>query len=721
MRRSMSAAAMGDVRDNFSLTLDEEDVTQVAFGKNSVFDIYVESHEDIPFQLPTGEYLEEVLIGLNAAPEFGGKKDDQSPQTVANYRRLRRVVSAKALCDACQALFWIAVGIITSRVVNDVVDELRSTLSKAWCLVVLQVKKEVHRDHAGADAQDFLLGALPAILVQTIYRLLVDCFPEDKIQFIHHVDALLEKLSHVVSYEVCGFQLNVETSHKERKQLFRRVVLDNPFVNQRDSVKALMRTELLSKADHTPLRFGNLGDEGGQPLEETQLEHVMLNHETLVREGSKQRRDNPLSPSPVPEDLSVERYNSIAMQSGMLFNRQLQELMPRKPSKPSRVLPAVDGARCQSRGSSQEEGSRCPSRARATTDGFDTVVQKNPSRARATTDGFAMQKNTNKRGSMALQHAGGKIQNGRSLLSTQRIKDFEQAEKRKREDLLVKRICAEPLPPELCERALDTTWVSPITNRLAPGERDRQALRKCATEAHHLKMAPMNKTFSGGLPLLMPKPRMQKMQKSRSAPELRDAQQELPKLPGPGFPGPQGRRCSIIAEPPGVNNDSPTTSPSASQRRCWDSNHTNEHQNHKIARDNANRMLKEKGDMSATLLGGSPKAVRLAVAEDLILAPPPSMQREDIMHRLQAAGEAFADNSFGNYAKEFDITTGEKKHRMDEDVMRKHESTYVKNMEELVGPPEQPALKMYDSPLQMANRRTRQAKPKHPARASEEE
>jgi hypothetical protein len=523
------------------------------------------------------------------------------------------------------------VGVITNCAEIEAVEEFRKMLANAWCLVVLEVKRQVHRDQ---DAQDFLLGALPAILVQTIYRLLVDCFPDDKPHFVHHVDALLEKLYHVVSYEVCGFQLNVETGLKERKQLFRKVVLDNPFVNQRDSVKAQMRQELLeNQVDHNgPLKFGTSLAEGGQPLEETQLEHVMLSHQEMQTRHDQWQASSK-SRSVVPKELNVDRYGSVAMESTHLFNRQLQELMP------AQSPPRRSSSRGDSRGASRG-GSRGGSKG---------------SRRRSFTDGPEDKRN-----------AGRFKKRAQAVITlSSRHKEMlaEQAEKRRREDVLVKRIVAEPLPPELCERALDTTWVSPITNRLAPGERDRQALGKPSSEAYQLKMA---------LPPVMS---VTLRHKSHSTSELRGGSQELPKI---------SNRASLAADTEAQGDTSPSASLKPGQKDCK--------------------------AIQALHLGGSLKSLRACVAEELILEPPPRLQREVVMNRLEAVGKTFQQNSFGNYIKEFDVINGNKKQSMDDAVMRKAETTYVKSMQELVGPADRPALKMYDSPLQMAKRRLKDPK-----------
>jgi len=269
-----------------------------------------------------------------------------------------------------------------------------------------------------------------------------------------------------------------------------------------------------------------------------------------------------------------------------------------------------------------------------------------------------------------------KSMTGLRLSSNKRLKEEQQTEKRRRDDLLTKRIVAVPLPPEFCSRCLDTTWVSPITNRLVPGERDRQALRKPAAEAYHLKMdSPKQKT----LPDLI-------VSRSRSAPELRAVSrvQELPRLmrSAGGGADSEGPGASMECSSPLSSLSSPTSTKSPSQKDV--------------------RM--------ATMFGSSSRALRVAVAEELILEPPPRLQNNVVMHRLEAAGEMAYANSFGNWVKEFDITSGVKKMRMDDAAVRKAETTYVKSLQDLVGPPDQPALKMFDTPLQMAKRRSEKHK-----------
>merc|ERR1740115_30537 len=75
---------------------------------------------------------------------------------------------------------------------------MRQRLAQSWALVALEVKKK-SREGAGVDkvldTQDALNRCLPVILIQCIYRLLVDGFAEQRARnanfFGTHKDDLL--------------------------------------------------------------------------------------------------------------------------------------------------------------------------------------------------------------------------------------------------------------------------------------------------------------------------------------------------------------------------------------------------------------------------------------------------------------------------------------------------------------------------------------------------
>merc|ERR1712139_234777 len=62
-------------------------------------------------------------------------------------------------------------------------------------------------------------------------------------------------------------------------------------------------------------------------------------------------------------------------------------------------------------------------------------------------------------------------------------REQEQAKKRDREHALQKLILQDPLPQALCERTIDTAWVSPVLDRLVPVQHERQGLQKRAADS----------------------------------------------------------------------------------------------------------------------------------------------------------------------------------------------------------------------------------------------
>mmetsp|Transcript_6629 Transcript_6629/g.10641 ORF Transcript_6629/g.10641 Transcript_6629/m.10641 type:complete len:576 (-) Transcript_6629:148-1875(-) len=283
------------------------------FGRCSLFDFLVTSIDTEPFEVPAKPYLEEVLVGIYGAAHAGrgsskDSRDKPCREARAHRSQLKRTLAMDCMRDVVRALFWIIIGIVTKRVVADAIAELRRLLANSWSLVVCEVRRAAH-DEA---TQDWILQALPVILVQCIYRLMVDAFPDDRSQLIHYEEKLLDKIAHIVIYEVCGFQLNSRTCLEGRRKLFRKDLLENPFLNQHDTLKSQMRREALENRSSkpSPLIFG---ETDALPLEETQLEHVMLERQQ----------------EHVPQDLSVDRYMGISEKGEEIFERHLGELLPR--------------------------------------------------------------------------------------------------------------------------------------------------------------------------------------------------------------------------------------------------------------------------------------------------------------------------------------------------------------------------------------------------------
>jgi hypothetical protein len=581
---------------NFELNVELGTAADVKFGEASIFDVYIEAADDLPFELPVQQYLEEMTCGIHGYHNAEGSAPKPSGKARGNWQRMKCVLETDAAVEVVRALFGLAVGVVLSRASEDAVAELREYLARSWSLVVLEARKKANDGGHGTlesrlETQDWLLRSLPIVMVQCIYRLLVDAFAEDKSQLAHFSDELLEKLTNVVTYEVCGFKLNPRTWKKERKRVFTQGVIDNPFVNQTNALKSQARMHNLennSKGSH-PLVFGR---QDGLPLDETQLEHVMTNRylaQQKANEGGL--RSTAFEPLEVPSELSVDRYAGIAQVGDQLLQRHLQELSPDKTLAPSIVMDTK-----MERPDSGGNGG-CPSEG----------DPDSPTKMRTSLT-------------------------GKDFMRMRR--EAEQAEKRRREDMLQARILDEPLPSHICERSLCTSWVSPITDRLVPVERDRQGLCKRACDSRNIKMELPSVMHSHSEPTLSSSVKLPKIEKHGCGHDLGDSATSAPFNPI----ATEKKRYTITMEPPG------------------------------------------------------------------------SLKNAVVIGRLQEHIHCFNSKSFGAFSKEYDISTGVKKSRMDPTAMRQAENTYVSSLHALVGPARQPALKMFDSPERLAKRREKRAR-----------
>lgn len=613
------------------------DQKKVGFGTCGVFDVFYHTVPCPPFELPMERYLEEVLIGLLCATDgktTGGpralkrrvstrirerQERHEKTEGVTRWRLLKKVVDNDATRLACTMLFWISYGIVFDRVAESALQELRSRLASHWCLVVLHVREQVVGE-SDLVMRDWLLASLPVVMVQAVYRLFVDAFSEDRALFIKHTDLLLDKLTHIVNYEVSGFQLNKQTNRKARKLLFRKNVIDLPYMNLHESMKTQMRREMLENQNKElfPLAFGQ---QTGIPLEGTQLEHLMTGREEELQRSMSSKTPTadaslrPVKECLVPEDLSLERYDEVAKRGIDLLQRHLEVLLPMTAEDAAHEEETAVAA------TAAERNERQPSAAsgRSTSCGrrAGTVASDDTDSA---SDGACLDLNQR----CSTFKPGGKVRkvlepDGKSLRER---KEQEAADRRRREEQLKQRVVDEPLPVKFCERSLNTLWVSPIMDRLVPGERDRMGLRKRRAEAHQLKMG----TPSIGL--------LPSIRKSQSMPTL-----------GPG------KAKAQAEEQPGPSKPAKELPKIAQQ------------------------------SVSAEGEGG----LQLRREQVVNMDPPSSLESEVVMHRFEEQMQTFNQQSFGVYMKEYDIYTGSVKQRMDTTMLRNAEAGYVEQIQALVG------------------------------------
>lgn len=303
----------------------------------------------------------------------------------------------------------------------------------------------------GQKGRDELLDALPSVLVQAIYRLMVDCFPPEHAQLAQHAETLLEKLGAIVHYEVSGFRPSPSTLLALRRKLFRKPVLDHPHLDLLEARRVELRQQKLEgqRAQAHPLAFGDI--KTGQALEEMQLEHVME-----LREASAAGRGGASITLPplVPPELSVDRYAEIASHGEDMFFRHLEAIEDSEESEEEEKAHTLQvNPQMRAEGEANEDATL----SQTTSNAFRRTVQRisiwGPTRA-----------------SLAARQA-------------------EIAERRRRDELLASKI-ATPLPADFGSRGLATGAVSPMLERLAPGVQ-----AKAASEAQGLRMAEPSAKF----------------------------------------------------------------------------------------------------------------------------------------------------------------------------------------------------------------------------------
>lgn len=421
-------------------------------------------------------------------------------------------------------------------------------------------------------------------------------------------------------------------------------------------MKTQMRREILDNQNKElcPLAFGQ---QTGIPLEGTQLEHLMTN-----REEELQRNMSSMTPTAdaslrpvkeflVPEDLSLKRYDEVAKRGIDLLQRHLEGLLPmtaEDAAHEEETAVAATAAERKERQASAGSGrsNSCGRRAgTVASDDTDSASdgESSPGGGWSTRRRLACS-DLNQR--CLTFKPGVKVRkvlepDGKSLRER---KEQEAADRRRCEEQLKQRVVDEPLPVKFCERSLNTLGVSPIVDRLVPGERDRMGLRKRGAEAHQLKM---------GMPSIGLLP---SIRKSQSMPTLGTgkAKAHAKKQPGPSKSAkelPKIAQQSASAEGEGGHNRE------------------------------GKQPVSEKLNPSTSLLGG----LQLRREQVVNMDPPSSLKSEVVMHRFEEQMRTFNQQSFGVYMKEYDIFTGSVKQRMDTTMLRNAEAGYVEQIQALVG------------------------------------
>ncbi|CAK0877939.1 unnamed protein product [Prorocentrum cordatum] len=449
-----------------------------AFGSGSVFDVDVRAGAPAPFALPCARYLEESLLGMRVAPSNLRELlavvdgDSQSPRRTSagaawgssspagaaaslQWRRLRQVLSSAAAHDVCTAFFWLAVAVLFGRAREADVREAERSLARSWHRLNIEAGEVCSSQSTASSymgARDETLDALPTLIVQAVFRLLVDAFDEERAEVVKQAEPLLDKLMLMVHYEASGFQMNVSTCRELRRKLFRQHVTEQPALDLQESLRLQQRRDQLerenTKGQH-PLSFGP----GGVGMEDLQLQSVLQNRRKEKKERDLYRRATgiPLGPDPgsPPFELTVDHYGRVR-----------REGLAR--------LDALRGA------TTEPTAGLGPGGGDHESDASASALEAAP----------------------AAQGEGGReapegvmtVALGKALAKKVRRSEVKAAERSRRKEQLRRHLLGESLPEPLRAGAIETCGVSPLCGWLEPKVDGRRLVEKRMRENFRLAM-----------------------------------------------------------------------------------------------------------------------------------------------------------------------------------------------------------------------------------------
>lgn len=644
---------------------------QFGDARTSVFDVIVTSASDLPFELPVSQFLEETCAGMRGGQagdgelKTGSLKDLKGGIQAAEgesrhkWRSLRTAFELEAVRVICTSLFWLAVGSIFGTVAEEANAELRAQLAHSWFSLTLELRGPDRGPRTRSSA--WALDMIPVALVQALFRLLVDAFPPEHERIVRTSDSVLDRLTQVVYQEVLGFCPSQESLHVLRMRLFCENVIRNPAANQEESMRSELRREKQSRrnrlAQSLPLSFGDLEC---TPLEDTQLEHVLEQRERDRERSSGDRRASGQSPrrekvdsdaaspqkarlrdrssvlSPIDillsgflplgaEALSVDRYASLSAEGEEIMERQLTELYPDD---------CDGGSTCSSL-----DTSPLASRAGSPKSAWASSMASRPN-SRAGPDGLSkVYTGMSRSKSMRAVSSDGSTRQPLPARRNPRRGFADAAERRRRDEVLAERLER----PVQEGAALRTVLVSPIIDRLAPSDGDRGVLKKPFFEARDIQTRrPRPVCLSPLPPLSQSEPTLGESQNLQpTLAEQASFSRRLPK--GPAFGAADARSDKKPSRP-------------------------------------------EEGAMSSSANGrfvGSKSLKR----EVLTCEPPATLKHDVVMGRLSRQAENSRQQSFDQYKKDYDMTTGQRKNLNDPSQLHAEERLYIKRVQDMVGKP----------------------------------
>lgn len=645
------------------------------FGVYSVFDLKANrAGENKPVPIPT--YLEESILGLRHGPgdprarskRQGGGSGSDSDRPVSRGLKtepaqlvelMRQMSQTEVAVATGNTLFWLVTGAIFGTLPAMVLDEFRSLLGRQWQDFCLGVAGRCH-DH---EARDWVLAAVPCVYGQAFYRMYCDGFHEDRKNFLTYTKNFINKIVLVIHFELTGFQLNVDSVRRLRRIFIPRV-LTSPHQNQHDYIKGQRRQQELESNQATvsgprPLKFGFL--DAPQP-DEVQLEHVLQARADAIAQAlqSMGRLSTVGKSGPVPQELSVDRYANLSGTGVALLDKHLNEIFAGVDEAEEAEGPTTEAESeaeedrpGMGRNADSPPDSASPSPPESPvaagsqhswTSPRDSDGETEPSRP------HTVASEVNTQSAQFKKKARLKKAKMVGTMALMRIKANEKREeeaklKRQRLEDLQAQLASEKLPPELCRKELNTTWVSPPMKTLHVDAINRQQiLHKPRAENFDLKMA-----AHMARPLSMPALRS----RDGGAAKASDAVTVASQKDDGSMPANRERR---------ISNAGDTKGPGSSTAGGGGA----------------------LGGRSGLNMSSSGILPRLG-SETLALEPPSTLSGKVIDARMDKSSKAAKSHSFALYLKEYDVFSGIKKQRLPAKGLRDEENAYLKKMNGLIG------------------------------------
>eukprot|EP00931_Biecheleriopsis_adriatica_P085830 TRINITY_DN60618_c0_g1_i1.p1 TRINITY_DN60618_c0_g1~~TRINITY_DN60618_c0_g1_i1.p1 ORF type:complete len:689 (+),score=153.46 TRINITY_DN60618_c0_g1_i1:49-2115(+) len=631
----------------------------------SIFDLKIDGPAKVKKELPN--YLEEAILGLRHGPGDprrtklkGADSDSDRPHSrnqksgpAQRVEMLRELFKTEFAVSTFTSLFWLVVGAIFDTLPAMTLDSIRSELGHHWHLFCLEVER---RNKADVETRDWVLASIPFVYTQAFFRSLCDGLNEDRQFFTTYSKNFMNKIALVTHYELTGFQINVDTVRRARKRLFIPRVLESPHTNQSDYLKGQRRQqELESQNSNSGIRALSFGNQDAPPPDEMQLDHVMQGRAANKAPPGGSRLSIVTAASAgrgcVPPELSVDRYADLTAKGISMLDKHLCEIFAaaddgskeEEPEKQDEV-PGSQSHEAHSPNSGSpldsplsRAGAPSPfaSTSSPTAVDLDSEGDGTDSRPRTT------EPTTPNHKSLLRFKRGVRAAGAMAKLHREANVKREEEAKAKRERLarLQNTLSSEALPPELCTKEFNTTWVSPTLKTLYIDQADRGVLHKPRAENFDMKMA----TFAiPARPLSMP------ALKSRG---------ELPARSPPD--------ALTVSAASGKDDVSVAGNSSKDTR--------------KNSVQGVGTNMPRNANLSTS--GSLPKVG----SETLILEPPSSLSNKVILNRLENEARAFQSQSFALYMKDHDVFTGTKKLRFNEKRLKDEEDAYLRKMKGLVG------------------------------------